>query len=73
VAARDPQVVFASWCGKRVRVEQIAARAEWQQVSAVVERRIYEVPSTIILQPGPASLTDGVQMLHRLLAAAAGE
>jgi iron complex transport system substrate-binding protein len=70
VARRDPEVVFASWCGKRVVIERIASRAGWGPVSAVRHRRIYDVPSTLILQPGPASLTEGVMLLHDLLAQA---
>jgi iron complex transport system substrate-binding protein len=36
-------------------------------VSAVCRDRIYEIKSTYILQPGPASLTDGVHQLHAAL------
>jgi iron complex transport system substrate-binding protein len=68
VVRRDPEVVFASWCGKRVRVETIAQRAGWNDISAVREGRIFEIKSTIILQPGPASLTDGVRQIHDTLA-----
>jgi iron complex transport system substrate-binding protein len=64
VARRDPEVVFASWCGKRVNKDRIRGRAGWEMVSAVRTNRIYEVKSAYILQPGPASLTDGVQQLH---------
>ena len=67
VARRDPQVVFASWCGKKVRKEKIRSRAGWDRVSAVRDDRIYEIKSTYILQPGPASLTEGVQQLHAIL------
>ena len=37
-------------------------------VSAVRDDRIFEMKSTYILQPGPASLTEGVQQLHAILA-----
>jgi iron complex transport system substrate-binding protein len=69
VARRDPQVIFASWCGKRVKTSTIRNRPGWDRVSAVRADRIYEIKSTFILQPGPASLTDGVQQLHDVLAA----
>src|SRR6266850_622579 len=58
VARRDPEVVFASWCGKKVQPARIRGRGGWDVVSAVVENRIYEIKSTYILQPGPASLTE---------------
>jgi iron complex transport system substrate-binding protein len=72
VAARDPEVVIASWCGRRVKKELIASRPGWQSVSAVRRGRVYEVKSTYILQPGPAALTEGVRQLHALLAHAVG-
>ena len=64
VARRDPEVVFASWCGKRVRMQTIRSRPAWDAVTAVRCNRIFEVKSTYILQPGPASLTEGVRQLH---------
>ena len=67
VARRDPQVVFASWCGKKMRKATITSRPGWDQVSAVRDDRIYEIKSTYILQPGPASLTEGVAQLHAIL------
>src|SRR6266516_4249330 len=67
VARRDPQVIFASWCGKKVKKATIRARPGWETTSAVRSDRIYEIKSTYILQPGPASLTEGVQQLHAIL------
>jgi iron complex transport system substrate-binding protein len=67
VARRDPQVIVASWCGKKVRKDKIRSRPGWDRVSAVRDDRIYEIKSTYILQPGPASLTDGVAQLHAIL------
>jgi iron complex transport system substrate-binding protein len=64
VAAEDPEVIVASWCGKAVRRQTIVSRPGWDQVSAVRTNRIYEIKSTYILQPGPASLTEGVIRLH---------
>ncbi len=67
VVHRDPEVIFASWCGKKVNKERIRARAGWDAMSAVRADRIHEIKSTYILQPGPASLTDGVRQLHAVL------
>jgi iron complex transport system substrate-binding protein len=69
VARRDPEVIFASWCGKRMKKATIQNRAGWDRVSAVRGDRIYEIKSTFILQPGPAALTDGVTQLHARLRA----
>jgi iron complex transport system substrate-binding protein len=68
VIRRDPEVIVASWCGKPVRRESIAARPGWENVTAVRERQIHEIKSAYILQPGPAALTVGVQQLHSILA-----
>ena len=68
-ARRDPQVIFASWCGKRMKKATIVGRPGWDRVSAVRDDRIYEIKSTYILQPGPASLTEGVRQLHDTFAA----
>jgi iron complex transport system substrate-binding protein len=67
VARRDPQVIFGSWCGKKMKKATIVSRPGWDRVSAVRDDRIYEIKSTYILQPGPASLTDGVEQIHAIL------
>jgi iron complex transport system substrate-binding protein len=68
VIAAMPDVIIASWCGKPVRPERIAARSGWESIPAVKHGRIYEIKSTYILQPGPAALTEGVQRLSGILA-----
>ena len=50
-----------------MRKATIVGRPGWDRVSAVVNDRIYEIKSTYILQPGPASLTEGVQQLHAIV------
>lgn len=72
VVRRDPQIVIASWCGKPVRRARIIARPGWDKTAAVRNQHVYEIKSALILQPGPAALTDGVRQLHRILAAVAG-
>jgi iron complex transport system substrate-binding protein len=71
VARRDPEVIFASWCGKKMKKATIQNRPGWDRVTAVRDDRIFEIKSTYILQPGPASLTDGVAQLHEHLSAIA--
>jgi iron complex transport system substrate-binding protein len=67
VVRRCPDVIIASWCGKAVRPERIAARAGWADVPAVRDGHIYEIKSAYILQPGPAALTDGLHQLCEIL------
>ena len=64
VVRRDPQIIFGSWCGKRFRPEQVAARPGWDMLGAVRARQVFEIKSPIILQPGPAALFDGLDALH---------
>jgi iron complex transport system substrate-binding protein len=68
VTRRAPDVIFGSWCGKKFRPELVAARPGWAEVPAVRNGHLYEIKSSIILQPGPAALTDGVREMHRRLA-----
>jgi iron complex transport system substrate-binding protein len=72
VRGRDPEVIIASWCGRAVRKSLIRERPGWKDVGAVREGHVYELKSTYILQPGPASLTEGVRQLHALIACAVG-
>jgi iron complex transport system substrate-binding protein len=65
VIARDPQIIFGSWCGKKFRPEKVAARVGWQDIAAVCDGELHEIKSPIILQPGPAALTDGIRELSR--------
>ena len=67
VVERNPDVIVASWCGKAMRKQTIVQRPGWDRVSAVRSDHIYEIKSTYILQPGPASLTEGVARLHRII------
>lgn len=63
-----PDIILASWCGKKVRPEKIAARTGWQDIPAVKKGRIHEIKSPLILQPGPAALTDGLEAIRKVLA-----
>jgi len=67
VRERNPDVIFASWCGKKMRKATIIGRPGWDRVTAVARDQIYEIPSSTILQPGPAALTDGVRQMHETL------
>src|SRR5690606_12502395 len=66
-----PDVILASWCGKKVRPERIAAREGWEAIPAVARGHIFEIKSPLILQPGPAALTDGLDAILDALARAA--
>ena len=73
VIRRQPDVILGSWCGKKFRPKAVAARPGWDAVPAVRDGELHEIKSPIILQPGPAALTDGVNAIYEVIAAWAGK
>lgn len=71
VARRNPDLVIASWCGRKVSFDKIRARPGWSAVRAVQSGMLREIKSTYILQPGPASLTEGLRQLREHIREAA--
>jgi len=67
IVQRQPDIIFGSWCGKKFRPENVAARVGWGEVPAVKNLQLFEIKSPEILQPGPAALTDGVHKMHRFI------
>jgi iron complex transport system substrate-binding protein len=67
VLERRPEIIVGSWCGKRFRPERVAARPGLHDVPAVAAGRVYELKSSLILQPGPAALTDGLDALAKII------
>lgn len=63
VIAVDPDIILASWCGKKVVPDKIRQRPGWTTIAAVRNKRIVEIKSPLILQPGPAALTDGLDAI----------
>ena len=69
VVRRSPDIILGSWCGKKFRPDAVAARRGWESVPAVAQRQLHEIKSSIILQPGPAALTDGVHAMQKVMQA----
>jgi iron complex transport system substrate-binding protein len=67
VARRNPEIIFASWCGKKMKKATIQNRPGWDRIAAVRDDHIFEIKSTYILQPGPAALTEGIAQIHERL------
>jgi iron complex transport system substrate-binding protein len=67
VVRRAPDIVLGSWCGKKFRPETVAARPGWAGVPAVRSGYLREIKSSLILQPGPAALTDGVRAVQQVI------
>lgn len=66
VASRDPDIILGSWCGRKFRPEHVMTRAGWEAIPAVREQQVFEIKSPIILQPGPAALSDGLFALQKV-------
>ena len=69
VVRRAPDLVLGSWCGKKFRPAKVAARPGWDAIPAVRDGELHEIKSPLILQPGPAALTDGVREIARIVQA----
>jgi len=69
IVRRNPDIIIGSWCGKKFRPQNVAARPGWSEVAAVKTGQVFEIKSSDILQPGPAALTDGVAQLQRIVRA----
>ncbi|UKE72171.1 ABC transporter substrate-binding protein [Xanthomonas graminis] len=64
-----PDIILGSWCGKRFRPERLATRPGWAAIPAVRDGQLFEIKSPLILQPGPAALTDGVRAIAAIVQA----
>ena len=67
VIRRNPDIMMASWCGKPFELETVLERKGWQEIQAIKDNQIFEIPSEIILQPGPAALSDGLDVVHKII------
>jgi iron complex transport system substrate-binding protein len=67
VVEREPDLIIGSWCGRKFRPERIAARPGFDRTPAVQHQDVYEIKSSLILQPGPAALTDGLAELQKII------
>jgi iron complex transport system substrate-binding protein len=67
VVRRAPDIILGSWCGKKFQPAEVAARPGWAEVPAVRDGFVREIKSPLILQPGPAALTDGLDAIVKAL------
>ncbi len=65
--AADPEIICACWCGKAVDLSSIRERPGYDELTAVKNDELHELDPAIILQPGPACLTDGLDRLEEIL------
>ncbi len=62
VVARQPEIIVASWCGKKADLQSIYARPGWDQIPAAQRGAVYEIASDAILQTGPSILIGARQL-----------
>lgn len=67
VIARAPDIIIGSWCGRKFKAEKVQARDGWSAIPAVHNNQLFEVKSPLILQPGPAALSDGLAALSAII------
>jgi iron complex transport system substrate-binding protein len=67
IIRRAPEIILGSWCGRRFRPDIVADRPAWTSVPAVRDGELHEIKSPLILQPGPAALTDGLDAIHQII------
>lgn len=56
IIRRQPDIIIASWCGKKVNFNEICQRPGWNIIPAVRNGHVHEIKSAHILQPGPSFL-----------------
>ena len=67
VIRHEPDIIVGSWCGKKFRPEKVAKRPGFARTAAVRCGALHEIKSSLILQPGPAALTDGLAALQAII------
>jgi len=72
VVERTPDIIIGSWCGRKFQPDKVTAREGWDSLPAIRDGEVHEIKSALILQPGPAALTDGVDAIHRIVASWVG-
>jgi iron complex transport system substrate-binding protein len=68
VVAAQPDIILGSWCGKKFVPAKVSARPGFANVPAVRGGWLREIKSPLILQPGPAALTDGLDAMSAIVA-----
>lgn len=67
IIEKNPDIILASWCGKKFKKQELISRSGWENIEAVKNNFIFEIHSSIILQPGPAALSEGVSQISDII------
>ncbi len=63
----NPDAIIGSWCGKNVDYQWIKNQMEWSSINAIKNNNLFEIESSIILQPGPALFIEGIPKLKSII------
>lgn len=63
----NPDIILVSWCGKKFKRNKMINRKGWKSIKAIKNNDIHEIDSSIILQPGPAALTEGLIIINNII------
>jgi iron complex transport system substrate-binding protein len=66
VINQNPDIIVASWCGKMFKPAKLKARQGWDDIRAVQANELHEIDSAVILQPGPAAVSEGLEQLFTI-------
>jgi iron complex transport system substrate-binding protein len=68
VVRRAPDIIIASWCGKKFQPDVLKARAGWDAIPALRNNMVFEIKSPDILSPGPSVITEGLRQIGAMVA-----
>ena len=67
VMMRNPDIIIASWCGEKVGMDSFMKRNDWSSTNAGINQRMFDIDSSVILQPGIAALTEGLDQIRIII------
>ena len=67
IIEKNPDIIFACWCGKSFRPEKLLSRHGYENINAVRNKQVFELEAEVFLQPGPALFKDGIDILFSYL------
>ncbi len=63
VIKQNPEMIFICWCGKKADLELVKNRQGWNKIDAIQNNQIFELDPAIFLQPGPAPILAGLNVI----------
>lgn len=67
VIAQAPDIIVASWCGKRANLDEIRERPGWSSIPAIRANQLVEIDSAHCLQPGPSLILEGLPRFREIV------